>query len=116
MFSIHFIVHSISFRKSRVLEKNIKLLFSDRTKYNFFIKYSKHKGHAVELTKKSIKEKVNVIVACGGDGTINEVARNVVFSSIIFGIVPMGSGNGLARCLNIPNNILEALKIIKEKV
>jgi len=115
MFSIHFIVHSISSRKSRVLEKNIKILFSDRTKYNFFIKHSKHKGHAVELTKKSIKEKANVIVACGGDGTINEVARNVVFSSIIFGIVPMGSGNGLARYLNIPNNILEALKIIKEK-
>ena len=115
MFSTHFIVHSISSRKLRVLEKNIKILFSDRTKHNFFIKHSKHKGHAVELTKKSIKEKANVIVACGGDGTINEVARNVVFSSILFGIVPMGSGNGLARYLNIPNNILEALKIIKEK-
>lgn len=115
MFSTHFIVHSISSRKLRVLEKNIKILFSDRRKYNFFIKHSKYKGHAVELTKESIKEKANVIVACGGDGTINEVARNVVFSSIIFGIVPMGSGNGLARYLNIPNNILEALKIIKEK-
>ena len=115
MFSTHFIVHSISSRKLRVLEKNIKILFSDRKKCNFFIKHSKYKGHAVELTKESIKEKANVIVACGGDGTINEVARNVVFSSIILGIVPMGSGNGLARYLNIPNNILEALKIIKEK-
>ena len=51
MFSTHFIVHSISSRKLRVLEKNIKILFSDRRKYNFFIRHSKYKGHAVELTK-----------------------------------------------------------------
>ena len=72
--------------------------------YQFFIKYSKYKGHAIELTKQSIKEGVDILVACGGDGTINEVARNIISTSKILGIIPIGSGNGLAGHLKIPKN------------
>ena len=110
---IHFIVYSISSRKSILLEKEIKNIFSNKIKYQFFIKYSKYKGHAIELTKQSIKEGVDILVACGGDGTINEVARNIISTSKILGIIPIGSGNGLAGHLKIPKNISKALKILK---
>ncbi|MFK5981948.1 MAG: YegS/Rv2252/BmrU family lipid kinase, partial [Flavobacteriaceae bacterium] len=63
----------------------------------------------------SLKEKPKIIIACGGDGTINEVASCLVHSNVIFGIIPMGSGNGLASNLSIPKNILKALKIINNE-
>jgi len=56
------------------------------------------------LTQESIKEGANIIVACGGDGTINEVASSLVGTDIKLGIIPLGSGNGLASNLNIPKN------------
>ncbi len=114
MLFIHFIVHSISSRQSKILENAIMKIFSNKNKYRFSIKHSNYKGHAIELTKESIKDKTNIIVACGGDGTINEVARNIVGSNITLGIVPMGSGNGLASHLKISKNIIEALNILKK--
>ena len=53
------------------------------------------------------------IIACGGDGTINEVASSLVNSNIKLGIIPVGSGNGLASNLKIPKKIAEAISIIK---
>tara|TARA_B110000459_G_scaffold20235_1_gene19569 strand:+ start:2187 stop:3035 length:849 start_codon:yes stop_codon:yes gene_type:complete len=70
--------------------------------------------HATELTNKHIANGADVIVACGGDGTINEIANCLVGSSVKLGIVPMGSGNGLASTLKIPKSITEALKVIKK--
>ena len=59
-------------------------------------------NHASELTKQAITEGASKIVAVGGDGTINEVASFLLYSHIPLGIIPMGSGNGLARHLGIP--------------
>ena len=81
--------------------------------YNIIIKSSGYKGHAIDLTKESIHQQADIIVACGGDGTINEVASTLVGTTIPLGIVPVGSGNGLASNLNIPRHIKKALYIIK---
>ncbi len=70
--------------------------------------------HAVELTKASIIEGADIVVACGGDGTVNEIASCLVGSSVKLGVVPMGSGNGFAATLKIPKSIIGALNIIKE--
>jgi len=59
------------------------------------------------------KEGFDVVVAIGGDGTINEVARALVHSNTTLGIVPMGSGNGLARHLHIPMNFKKAIDVLK---
>jgi YegS/Rv2252/BmrU family lipid kinase len=59
------------------------------------------------------KEGFDVVVAIGGDGTINEVARGLMHSNTILGIVPMGSGNGLARHLHIPMNFKKAINVLK---
>ena len=83
--------------------------------FTIVIKYSKYKRHATELTQNSITEGAHIIVACGGDGTINEVASCLINSSVKLGIVPMGSGNGLASNLNIPRKILNSLEIIRKQ-
>lgn len=67
-------------------------------------------NHATELTKQAILAGAKKIVAIGGDGTINEVASALLHSDIPLGIIPMGSGNGLANHLHIPLNFLQALE------
>ena len=55
----------------------------------------------------------DVVVAVGGDGTVNEVARGLLGSDKILGILPCGSGDGLARCLGIGHKLSEAIRIIE---
>jgi YegS/Rv2252/BmrU family lipid kinase len=55
----------------------------------------------------------DVVVAVGGDGTVNEVARGLLHSDTALGIIPMGSGNGLARHLHLPLNFRKAIETIR---
>lgn len=77
------------------------------------IVYTEYAGHAEVLSKEAIQNGTDVIVAVGGDGTVNEVATPIINSGVILGIIPMGSGNGLARHLGIPRNIDKAIELIK---
>ena len=63
---------------------------------------TEHRGHAEELARAAVLEGADLVVAVGGDGTINEVARALVHSQTALGIIPAGSGNALARTLGIP--------------
>lgn len=76
------------------------------------IVFTEYAGHASELTRQAISEGVQVILAVGGDGTVNEVARSMIYSDAILGIIPKGSGNGLARELHIPMDTKRALEMI----
>lgn len=82
--------------------------------FSLAIKLSKYRGHTVELTMASIAEGAHTIVACGGDGTVNEVAQCLVNTPVSMGILPIGSGNGLARHLCIPTKLSSALEILKK--
>ena len=64
---------------------------------------------ATYFTKKAIEENASRIIAVGGDGTVNEVASVLTETTIPLGIIPIGSGNGLARHLNIPIQFEAAL-------
>lgn len=77
------------------------------------IKQTAYQFHAKELVQEAINENADVIVACGGDGTINEVASALVNKNIPLGVIPAGSGNGLAANLNIPKDINKAIHIIQ---
>jgi YegS/Rv2252/BmrU family lipid kinase len=65
--------------------------------------------HATELTQIALTEGATKVIAIGGDGTINEVASALLKTNIPMGIIPMGSGNGLARHLQIPLQFEKAL-------
>lgn len=58
------------------------------------ISFTEYAGHASELTRKAIDEGANCIIAVGGDGTVNEIARAMVHSDAVLGIVPKGSATG----------------------
>jgi YegS/Rv2252/BmrU family lipid kinase len=62
---------------------------------------TERRGHARELARAAIARGSQLIVAWGGDGTVNEVASSLAFGTVPLGIVPSGSGNGLARALAI---------------
>lgn len=70
------------------------------------------KGHAFEIAKNAAEQDYDIVVAIGGDGTVNETASGLVNSETALGIMPNGSGNGLARGLGIPISIRRAAKLI----
>lgn len=74
------------------------------------IEFTAGPGHATELAKQGVTKKFDIVVAVGGDGTLNEVARGLLHSSTPMGIIPKGSGNGLARHLGISMKIDRALE------
>ena len=67
-------------------------------------------GHAVELARIAAAEGFAVVAAVGGDGTVNEVGRGLLGTPAALGIVPLGSGNGLARHLKVPLGLPAALR------
>ena len=67
-------------------------------------------GHARELTKAAVARGARLVMAWGGDGTINEVASALAFGDVPLGIVPAGSGNGLARQLSISRTPADAIR------
>jgi YegS/Rv2252/BmrU family lipid kinase len=84
----------------------------DHEKFSYELLMTEHAGHASELAHEAMERGVDIVVAIGGDGTVNEVARAIVHSQTALGIIPCGSGNGLARHLMIPMNIKRAIGII----
>lgn len=110
--NLHFIINPIS---GTGKQKNITSLIDsqiDAKLFDVHLHYTKQKGHARDIAKTLTKNPENILVAVGGDGTINEIAKEMIHSKCILGIVPTGSGNGLARHLHIPQNISKALNII----
>lgn len=78
------------------------------------IEYTNHKGHATELARQAAADGYPRVFAMGGDGTVNEVAQGLIHTPIAMGIIPKGSGNGLARHLQIPLNLPGALTLLDQ--
>jgi len=110
---ILFIVNPISGHKDKRNFPSLVENLIDKDKYDFTISWTEYGGHARELTRAAIAEGYDIIVAVGGDGTINEIGTEMIGTEQTFAIVPCGSGNGLARHLHIP---LKADKVIKEVI
>lgn len=107
-----FIVNPISGTQNK---RNLTDLIAERTdreKFDFELKTTAYAGHASELARSHRELDYDAIIAVGGDGTINEVARELVHSNVAFGVVPCGSGNGLARHLHIPMDVFGAIDVI----
>ena len=109
---ITFIVNPISggHQKDDILKMITEL--TDREQFDLDIRMTEYAGHAAEIATKSAQEGIDIVVAVGGDGTVNEVARSLTHTQTALGIVPCGSGNGLARHLCIPMNVRKAIEIL----
>lgn len=84
----------------------------DRERCDYQVVRTKYAGHATEIAKQAVDEGVDMVVAIGGDGTINEIAKALVHSKTALGIIPCGSGNGLARHLRIPMEPKAAVELL----
>jgi YegS/Rv2252/BmrU family lipid kinase len=80
--------------------------------WKFSAKHTSGPGDATRLAQQAAAEGYDVVVAVGGDGTVNEVASGLVETETALGIIPRGSGNGLARSLGIPLHASKALEVI----
>jgi len=114
--SIRFIVNpNAGFRRDkRAIIDLIKLHCNTR---DFEIKLTTGPGHATVLASEAASLDYGIVVAVGGDGTVNEVATGLVGTETALGIIPRGSGNGLARSLGIPIHPLSStLRVLRDGV
>ena len=96
-------------RVEKLLEEHL-----DLEKYSYEIAYTKTANHAAELSKDAAEKKYKMVVAVGGDGSVNDVAKGLIGTNTALGIIAVGSGNGLAHHLNVPLNISDAIAIINQ--
>jgi YegS/Rv2252/BmrU family lipid kinase len=80
--------------------------------FDFDIVNTEYSGHGFELADNAVNTGYDVVVAVGGDGTVNEIGNALSGSETLMGIIPKGSGNGLARFLKISLSITKAIKTI----
>jgi YegS/Rv2252/BmrU family lipid kinase len=111
--TIHFIINPISGAKNK---KNIPFLIDQHIskKWQVEIHYTRHAGHGKIIASYLAKEGAYMIVAVGGDGSMNEIGSSLINTETLFGIIPTGSGNGFAHHFGIPENIVKALQIIDQ--
>ena len=109
--NILFIINPISgVGKQKTIEKLIHL-YLDKTQFDVEIQYTQRAKHAIALAKKNAPN-FNIIVAVGGDGSVNEIGKSLINTNTTLAIIPAGSGNGLARDLKIPMAMKKALLLI----
>ncbi len=101
-----FIINPISGGKNKDKLPSLIDQILDKSKYDYEIVFTERPGHASELSAQS---GYDCFISVGGDGTINEVARNLVHSKAAMGILPQGSGNGLSRHVGIHMNVEKAI-------
>ncbi|MFL5763399.1 MAG: diacylglycerol/lipid kinase family protein [Bacteroidia bacterium] len=109
---ICFIINPISgIGRQKVIEKLIDEEL-DRSLFEYEIAYTKAAKHATELASNAAKNNTDIVVAVGGDGSVNETAKGLVHTETAMAIIPTGSGNGLARHLDIPLDLKKAMHTI----
>ncbi|MEA3494830.1 MAG: diacylglycerol kinase family protein [Bacteroidota bacterium] len=113
---ILFIVNPVSGRKKKEnLHKIIKEELSSDTEFKI-VEWESPMQNICDLIKNNIDADTNIIVAVGGDGTINKVANYVYKTDKTLAIIPLGSGNGFARFLNIPINLRKSIRLLENGI
>ncbi len=103
---VKFILNPVA-GKRRAPEKTATLLRRELggSSWDFDIVLTERRGHGYHLAKEAVIRGYELVVAIGGDGTVKEVGSGLVRTGVALGIIPTGSGNGLARDLDIPLNL-----------
>lgn len=111
---IHFIVNPRSGDRKKehlhgLIQKYLSVDLFDTT-----LTFTTHGGHASELAAQSVADGFDIVIAAGGDGTINEIASQLIGTDVTLGIIPYGSGNGFARHLGVHMNDEKAVAEIAQ--
>ena len=109
---ITFIINPISGNHSKDEIPKIIEARLDKELFDYELRMTEYAGHAAEIAYECTEEGRDIVVAVGGDGTVNEVARSLTHSNTALGIIPCGSGNGLARHLCLPMDTKKSIDII----
>lgn len=107
-----FVVNPVSGGKKKTAFNKQILETLDMGKFEPTFQQTDHAGHGYELAKQAVENNFDAVIAVGGDGTINEIGAALVGTGVPLGIVPEGSGNGLALYLGIPLHEAGAIRRI----
>lgn len=99
-------------RNKQAIISQIQTAFSNRDA-KITTRLTGKRGDATDFAREAVQQNQDLVVAVGGDGTLNEVATGLVNSPAPMAIVPLGSGNGFARTLDIPMRVAGALEVIQ---
>jgi diacylglycerol kinase (ATP) len=91
----------------QIIEENL-----DHSKFDYDIAITEYAKHAKKIAYEASLEGIDIVCAVGGDGSVHEVGTALIGTQTKIAILPCGSGNGLARHLNIPMNIPKAIECI----
>ena len=114
MRTILFIINPKSGTDKKLYVRQIIGKKIDVSKFSYQVRYTEYAGHAEVLAREAVEKGTDIVVAVGGDGTVNEVARALIHTQTALGIIPCGSGNGLARHLQLPMDPEGAIQMINE--
>lgn len=111
---IWFIINPIAGIRRKDDIPSLVLKHLDHNQFDFEIQYTQYKGHAKEIAKEAIDKNIHIVCAVGGDGSIHDVGTCLIGSKVLLAVLPIGSGNGLARHFNIPLSIKKAIYCIND--
>ena len=103
---IRFIVNPIS---GTGRQRGIEAVIEEYTDFEYDTVFTKKSGDATRLSQIAVDEKINVVIAVGGDGTVNECAKAIISSKTALGVIPCGSGNGFAFHFGMKKDIAKAI-------
>ncbi len=98
-------------------QKKIERLLRDNLNHDLYdhtVRYTEHIHHGTELAREGVMQGFDIITAVGGDGSVNDVIAGIHGSDATLGIIPCGSGNGLARCMKIPLTPALAIRVLNQ--
>jgi YegS/Rv2252/BmrU family lipid kinase len=110
--TVLFIINPISGGKSKLHVPELIAQNLDLVQFEYTYRFTEGVGHARELAKEAVQKGIDIVIAVGGDGTINEIASVLSGTDKILGIIPMGSGNGLGTSLAIPFDVAKAIGVL----
>jgi len=84
----------------------------DKNEFTWEIRHTQYPGHGTQLAKEAADQQAFAVIAVGGDGSVNDIAKGLSGTPTALGIIPKGSGNGMARSLGIPLRVDLALNVL----
>lgn len=96
-------------------QKRIETLLRNnlnRDLYDYEVRYTERIHHGTDIAREAVDKGYDIVTAVGGDGSVNDVIQGLKDSPVTLGIVPCGSGNGLARCMRIPLTPAFAIRLL----